>query len=199
MPPARVIHILAQACAALTEAHARGLVHRDIKPGNIILCERGLRHDVVKVMDFGLVKDTRASKSTLPDVGELCGTPETMAPETIRGCEVRPAADIYALGVVGCFLLTGKPIFDAENVPAFVSMHLNEAPIAPSARGVDLPEALERILLSCLAKEPEDRPASTAALRTALLTCEGAGTWTEDDATACWRAWRRGQRPRDRP
>lgn len=196
MPPARVIHIMAQACAALTEAHARGLVHRDIKPGNIILCERGLRQDVVKVMDFGLVKDTWASETALPDAGDLCGTPETMAPETIRGREIRPAADIYALGAVGCFLLTGKPIFDAESVPAFVNMHLNEAPIAPSARGVDVPESLERILLSCLAKEPQERPASTAALRAALLTCEGVGTWTEDDATACWRAWRREQRSR---
>ena len=193
MPPARVIHILAQACAALTEAHARGLVHRDIKPGNLILCERGLQHDIIKVMDFGLVKDTREKEPALSDGDGICGTPETLAPETIRGQEVRAAADIYALGVVGCFLLTGKPIFDAESALAFVGLHLNAAPIAPSARGVDVPEGLERLLLDCLAKEPAERPESAAVLRAALLACEVGDAWSEEDASQWWRAWEQGQ------
>lgn len=188
MPPARVVHVLTQACAALTEAHARGLVHRDIKPANLILCERGLEFDVLKVMDFGLVKDTSEHDSGLTAVGEICGSPETMAPEMIRGDAVGPAADIYALGAVGCALLTAKPIFDAKTALAFVNLHLNEAPIAPSARGVEIPEDLERVLLSCLAKDPADRPASADVLRRALLACERMGEWTEDDARAWWQA-----------
>ncbi len=188
--PARVIHILTQACAALSEAHTRGLVHRDVKPANLILCERGLEHDVVKVMDFGLVKDTRESDAGETTGEGVCGSPETIAPETIRGKAARPAADIYALGAVGCFLLTGKPIFDAQSTMTFVGMHLSQDPIPPSARGVEVPADLEKLLLSCLAKNPEQRPASAAALGNDLLACGVAGQWTEEDASGWWRAWK---------
>jgi serine/threonine protein kinase len=145
---------------------------------------------VVKVMDFGLVKDTSESDSDLSAVDEICGTPETLAPETIRGWESRPPVDLYALGAVGCYLLTGKPIFDAETVLAFMNLHLMEDPVPPSSRVPGVPTDLEEVLLACLAKEPEDRPDSAAVLRESLLACESAGEWTPADAAAWWEEWR---------
>lgn len=186
MPAARVIHVLVQALGALAEAHAIGLVHRDVKPSNLLLCRRGLAHDVVKVMDFGLVRDTAASEPSLASADELCGSPQTISPEVVSGGAATPAADLYALGAVGCWLLTGKPIFDASNAIEFMLAHVQRPPIAPSARGVAVPADLERLLLQCLAKDPGDRPASAEALRTELLACSDAGRWTEADAAAWW-------------
>jgi serine/threonine-protein kinase len=190
LAPARVIHILAQVCSALEEAHAIGLVHRDIKESNLILCEHGLDSDVVKVMDFGLVKDLRKEDAAISGAGETCGTPETMAPETIRGQTVGPPADVYALGAVGCYLLAGRHVFDAETGLAYIGEHLTGTPTPPSERGVDVPGDLEAILLRCLAKDTEDRPESVGALRDELLACGVAGGWTPDDAKSWWREWR---------
>jgi serine/threonine protein kinase len=188
LPEPRVVHILAQACAALSEAHAIGLVHRDIKAGNIMLCERGRVFDVVKLMDFGLVRDTNQEDYALTAVGEVCGTPETISPEAIAGDEVGPAADLYALGAVGCYLLTGRPIFDVTTVLGFIGKHLESPPIPPSARGAIVSEDLERLLLACLEKRPEDRPESAEALRHALLALDSAGAWTQDDAARWWKS-----------
>jgi len=190
MSSGRVVHVLAQACAALEEAHAIGLVHRDVKASNLILCQRGLEPDVVKVMDFGLVKDTRGDGSSKTGIGETCGTPETMAPETICGREVGPAVDLYALGAVGCYLLTARQVFDAETAIAYIGQHLRARPIPPSARGVDVPADLETLLLRCLAKEPGERPVSAAAMQEDLLACGIAGDWTVADAREWWRRWR---------
>jgi serine/threonine protein kinase len=186
MPVARVLHVLVQACDALAEAHAAGLVHRDVKPANIMVTKRGLTFDVVKVMDFGLVKDTATGDVAMTGVGEICGTPETIAPESIRGRAVGPAADIYALGAVGCWLLTGKHVFDAATGLEFVAAHLHKEPIPPSARGVAVPAGLEAALMRCLAKDAADRPASAIELRDALLACGDAGRWTQRDAAAWW-------------
>lgn len=186
MPPARVIHLLVQACGALAEAHAKGLVHRDVKPSNLILSRQGMLCDVLKVMDFGLVKDIEGGDRTLTGAGEVCGSPETISPEVLRGETVTPAADLYALGAVGCFLLTGKPIFDAETLPLFLAKHLSAPPIAPSQRGVSVPEDLEAALMECLEKDPLSRPTSAGTLAVRLLGCPSHGDWDEARARAWW-------------
>jgi serine/threonine-protein kinase len=186
LPPARVIHLLAQACEALAEAHATSLVHRDVKAANLMVCRRGLAHDVVKVMDFGLVKDMRTDDPDLAGAGEVCGTPETISPEAARGREVGPAADLYAIGAVGCYLLTGRHLFDVKSAVEMVLAHVSREPIRPSARVADVPADLEEVLLSCLRKNASERPASAVALRDALLSCSDAGRWTQADAARWW-------------
>jgi serine/threonine-protein kinase len=200
LPPARVVHVLAQACGALHEAHRRGLVHRDVKSSNLFLCERGLEHDVTKVMDFGLVRDTARTAPSVTGLGEVVGSPHTMSPEILRGEPVGPAADLYALAAVGCYLLTGKHVFDATTVAEFVSAHLMLEPVAPSARDPSCPRDLEAVLLRSLKKDPEERHEDAAAFRAALLACRDAGGWTQADAAAWWQAAgarlsRRGARP----
>jgi serine/threonine protein kinase len=172
MPPARVIHILRQACESLAEAHARGLVHRDIKPANIHVGHVGILDDFVKVLDFGLVKSVSASSevSLGTAVGRTPGTPAYMAPEMALGETVDGRADIYALGCVAYYLLTGKLVFDAENTFQMVAKHLHHKPVPPSERGaIAIPEKLEEVVLSCLAKNPDDRPSSAAALAQSLV------------------------------
>jgi serine/threonine-protein kinase len=186
LPPGRVIHVLAQACEALAEAHATSLVHRDVKAANLMVCRRGLAHDVVKVMDFGLVKDMRTDDPDLAGTGEICGTPETISPEAARGRDVGPAADVYAIGAVGCFLLTGAQVFDATTAIEMVVAHMSRPPIRPSLRVADVPADLEEVLLSCLEKDPTKRPESATALRDALLACRDAGRWTQADAARWW-------------
>jgi serine/threonine-protein kinase len=186
MPAARVIHVLVQACEALAEAHATSLVHRDVKAANLMICRRGLARDVVKVMDFGLVKDMHTDDPDLGGAGEVCGTPETISPEAARGRDVGPAADLYALGAVGCHLLTGKHVFDAKSAVEMVLAHVSREPIPPSERVADVPADLEEVLLACLRKDPAARPASALALRDALRACRDAGRWTEADAARWW-------------
>jgi serine/threonine-protein kinase len=183
MPPSRVIHSLVATCAALTEAHDKGLVHRDIKAGNIMLCERGGVQDVVKLLDFGLVKDV--TRDAAVD-RQLMGTPETMAPETILGQVVGPSADIYALGAVGYYLLTGNPVFEAESLDELLQSHESRQPDPLSRHAPEVPADLEPIVLCCLEKDPRNRPVSTDALRRELLTCRDAGKWLPEDAAAWW-------------
>ena len=181
-PPARVAHLLRQACLSLAEAHAQGLVHRDVKPANLILCERGGLTDVVKVLDFGLVMDLGAGRDHL-----IVGTPDFMAPEAVEAPEkVDARADLYALGAVGYFLLTGKPVFEGASVEAVLNLHLTEAPLPPSRRGTAVPPELEFLILQCLEKEPSRRPASAAALGEALTPL--AAGWTPELAKAWWAA-----------
>jgi len=191
MPPARVIHVLVQACGALAEAHATGLVHRDLKPGNLVLCRRGGLHDVVKVVDFGLVKDTQAAPD-LTGTGVLCGTPESIAPEVLLGQPATAAADLYALGVVGYFLLTGKPIFDAATALELVGHHMHTPPVPPRDRAASVPEDLEAVILRCLRKDPGERFPDTRTLEQALLACADAGRWSEEEAAAWWRDHAKG-------
>lgn len=196
-PPARVIHILAQVTGALVEAHEAGLVHRDIKPENIILCERGGMPDVAKVVDFGLVRhaalgaDEAATLQTSRSV--LTGTPLYMAPETVKGEPfIDGRSDLYALGAVGYFLLTGRPPFEASTVVEIIAHHLHTTPEPPSARSPhSVPRDLEALILRCLAKEPEDRHPSARALGHALRECAAATPWSQDDATAWWQTFRR--------
>jgi len=192
LPAGRVIHILRQVCDSLEEAHIRGLVHRDIKPANIHLGQVGLRHDFVKVLDFGLVKDASSvsvehSLATIPGQMAL-GTPAYMAPEMALGEPIDGRADIYALGCVAYFLLTGQLVFEAEKAFQMIAKHLQTPPIPPSQR-TDKPVVpeLERLVLKCLAKSPHDRPQSAAKLRESLewIATEG---WGEEQATQWWSA-----------
>ena len=190
--PARVVHIMAQVCASLTEAHAIGLVHRDIKPANVILCERGLVPDTAKVVDFGLVKDvgglSGAQDAALSHVDSIIGTPLYLAPEAILSPDkVDARSDLYAVGAVGYFLLTGSDVFPGKSVMEVCGQHLHSAPVPPSVRlGRPQPEDLERVLLACLAKKVEDRPQSADALRVLFLSCD-VPAWTTEDARQWWR------------
>jgi serine/threonine-protein kinase len=186
MPPRRVIHVLASACGALREAHLKGIIHRDIKPQNIMLCEKGGEQDIVKILDFGLVQDIHDSSSDIDDPGSISGTPETMSPEAQSEEFIGPASDIYSLCAVGCFLLTGKPIFDAETVGDFLRAHLESKPIPPSQRRPGIPEDLENILLQGLEKVPSHRPDSAQTLQDSLLSCRDSGRWDNKDAASWW-------------
>jgi serine/threonine-protein kinase len=203
-PPGRVISILEQVCGSLSEAHGRGLVHRDIKPANIILTERGGEPDVAKVLDFGLVKPL-ATDSLDPSVSAstvLTGTPLFMSPEAIATPENGdPRSDLYALGAVGYFLLTGHPVFERESVAEIIADHLRTAPVPPSLRTKEqVPADLEAVILSCLNKRAEDRPPTARALRDDLRRCRQAPPWTPEDAAAWWQSFRReGPRAAPRP
>jgi serine/threonine-protein kinase len=191
LEPARVIHILVQVCGALVEAHARQLIHRDIKPANIVLTERIDEPDVVKVVDFGLVK-TLATDGADSRSDTITGTPLYLSPEAIQAPETVDArTDIYALGAVAYFLLSGRDVFSGATVVEVLSRHLLEEPRPPSAHtSRPLPADLERLVLQCLAKAPGARPASAAALRAALLACEDASRYDRQAASAWWLAHR---------
>jgi serine/threonine protein kinase len=186
MPPGRVIHVLACACGALNEAHLKGIIHRDIKPQNIMLCDQGGEPDIVKILDFGLVKDIHDPSADIDEPGSLSGTPETMSPEAQTDEFIGPASDIYSLCAVGCFLLTGKPIFDARSVGEFLNAHLERNPIPPSERTPDVPEDLETVLLQGLEKMPSRRPGSAKILQDSLLGCRDSGSWDNKHAASWW-------------
>ena len=187
MPASRVIHILVAACGALKEAHDKGIIHRDIKPENIMVCELGGEKDVVKILDFGLVKDLKDPNSMeFEEEGSISGTPETIAPEALGKGSVGPLSDLYSLCAVGCFLLTGKPIFNAQTVTDFLKSHLYSVPIPPSKRNDLVPEDLERVLLKGLRKTPKSRHESIDEMRTALLECVDSGLWGREEAEGWW-------------
>jgi eukaryotic-like serine/threonine-protein kinase len=195
----RVIHILRQVCDSLEEAHARGLVHRDIKPANIHVGQVGLLHDFVKVLDFGLVKELSAvsagdSLETVPGQMAL-GTPAYMAPELALGEPADGRADIYALGCVAYFLITGQIVFEAEKTFQIIAKHLQTPPVPPSER-TDRPVSpeLERLIMKCLAKHPKERPQTAGDLREALGWIP-ADAWGEKQAMQWWAANRSEVRP----
>jgi serine/threonine-protein kinase len=190
LPPGRVIHILEQMAGSLAEAHDKGLIHRDIKPSNAILCERGGLFDVVKLLDFGLVKEMAQTDGNLTQANVLIGTPLYMAPEVIsQPGQASPRSDIYAVGAVGYFLLTGRNVFEGGSAVEICARHLNDPPVPPSARaGLEIPGDLEGIVLACLEKDPARRPDGAAALRAGLLACRDAGTWSQEDARQWWQA-----------
>jgi serine/threonine-protein kinase len=199
-PEERVIHILDQAAGSLAEAHDAGLIHRDVKPGNILVVDRGGISDLVKVVDFGLVKDAGlgTQEGAVPEpaltiAGTINGTPLYIAPETLTAPEnVDGRADIYALGAVGYWLLTGTHVFDGNSIFEVFAHHLHTLPDPPSTRlTAPVSPDLETVLLACLAKRPEDRPASAHVLREQLRTCVSAGRWTNARAGQWWAIHRR--------
>jgi len=196
MPAGRVVRVLRQVCEAVGEAHRVGLIHRDIKPANVLLCERGDRPDVAKVVDFGLVKDLAATSG--PGVTRdnvVLGTPHYLAPEALRAPEsIDARSDIYALGATAYYLLTGTPVFDGVLAEIFAH-HLGTIPTPPSARSKHgVSPSLEALILAALAKDPNDRPESAEAFDAALASCSDMPPWTDADAAAWWRG--RGARLR---
>ena len=187
----RVVHILRQACDSLEEAHRRGLIHRDVKPSNIFACSIGIEVDFVKVLDFGLVKNV-SSKETLHLTGEgvSAGTPAYMAPEVAMGdSSIDGRVDIYGLGCVAYFLLTGAPVFDEKTATAMALAHVQKAPVPPSQRSeIPIPPRLEEAVLRCLAKKPEDRPQSAQELSD-LLAAAGVPEWTQEKASEWWQTY----------
>jgi eukaryotic-like serine/threonine-protein kinase len=189
-PGSRVIHILTQVCSALAEAHDAGLVHRDIKPGNIMLCRHGGNVDVVKVLDFGLVKDlTTTGDVALTQADAFVGTPLYLSPEAItEPARVDARSDLYSVGSVGYFLLTGHPVFAGRTIAELCAQHLYQEPPPMSRRVAGVPADLEALLRSCLDKAPDQRPRDARALQRSLLGCAEAGRWSEADARGWWRA-----------
>ena len=189
LPEARAAHILAQAAHALAEAHDLGLVHRDIKPANLMICDRGRIPDTVKVLDFGLVKLTDEPEQGLDitHANTIVGTPQYLAPEAIRDADaVGPASDVYALGAVGFFLVTGRHVFTGKSVVEICAQHLSATPERPSdvlGRAVD-PD-YEALIADCLEKDPAARPRDGAELADAIERLQLPG-WTVEDARAWW-------------
>jgi serine/threonine protein kinase len=188
-PEGRVIHILRQVCGSLAEAHRIGLIHRDIKPANILLTRRGGVCDVVKVLDFGVVKAMSMGSTAGLSADALVGTPHYIPPEGVEKPEsVNAQSDLYSVGAVGYWLLTGKTLFEEENVAALLSYQIRNEPLGPSARlGRKVSADLEGIIMGCLAKNPEKRPASAEALEEALAGCASATAWPVPEAEKWWR------------
>jgi serine/threonine-protein kinase len=188
--PERAAHFLIQACASLEEAHRVGLVHRDIKPANIYACRLGLTYDHVKVLDFGLVKSEhpQVGSARLTDPDMVFGTPSFMAPEQALSQEVGPAADIYALGCVGYWLLTGTTVFQGSSAIQQITGHIHSAPQPPSRLAPQpVPPEMDRLILACLAKDPQDRPGSAQELGDRLAALP-LPPWTQVRAREWWEA-----------
>jgi hypothetical protein len=190
MPSGRVTHILHQVAGALAEAHEVGIIHRDIKPANIMLTEQGGAADVAKVVDFGLVKTPEGLQGTAKTADNaIIGTPLFLAPEAIAGRGGDGAArDLYALGCVGYYLLTGQAVFSGQTMVEICAAHLGQQPDRPSARlGTPVPVDLEDLLLALLAKQVADRPPSAAVVAQRLESCGCFGSWSQADARGWWR------------
>lgn len=191
VPPERAVYLLRQVCESLEEAHTRGLIHRDIKPSNIFTCRMGLAVDFVKVLDFGLVKamgeqGREATLLTAPD--STTGTPAYIAPEMVRGDgAVDHRVDIYTLGCVGYWLLTGQLVFQAPNAIQLMYQHANATPLPPSQRTeLEIPAELDSVILACLAKLPQDRPQTAGEVSRRLAAALNGDGWTEEQAHHWW-------------
>jgi serine/threonine-protein kinase len=188
-PAERVVFVMRQVCHSLHEAHLRQLVHRDMKPGNIYVCRYGADLDFAKVLDFGLVLDRRPTAEELDERRGQIGTPAIMAPEQVRfDAPVDQRTDIYALGCVAYWLLTGLRVFEADNRNDMLVMHAHQRPVLPSRRGqVAIPEGLERLIMECLDKNPNRRPQSAAELSERLAELALEPGWTAERMTAWWK------------
>jgi eukaryotic-like serine/threonine-protein kinase len=197
-PPERVVYLLAQACASLKEAHDQGLVHRDVKPANFMTCRYGGQYDFLKVLDFGLVKKPVGSDGSagITRPAAVLGTAAYLAPESVKGSTfVDGRADIYALGAVGFWLLTGRLVFEHDRAMAMIRAHISEPPPLSSRYSrYSVPVELDELLHHCLAKDPNDRPANAGVLIQRLEQVPLSERWDQDRAAAWWR-----ERPSRRP
>ena len=197
-PGARVVHILRHICESLSEAHGVGLIHRDIKPANVFLCDRGGIPDSVKVLDFGLVKHVsdqpdELSATKMPGADGIVGTPNFIAPEAIQDSNRSDArSDLYSLGALGYFLLTGREVFEGDSIAELCRKHLTETPVSPGARvGKTFDPQLEALLMRCLAKDPAARPQSARELAQLLSTGPLAAQWTPEHRAGWWMTHRK--------
>ncbi len=189
LPEGRVIYLLTQMCGSLNEAHGLGLIHRDVKPANIMVCRLGGMFDVAKLLDFGLVKAVDAKREAgLTAANAVMGTPLYMSPETVAGSDkVDARSDLYSLGCVGYFLLTGTTVFTGDSLAEVFRKHTSAAPVPPSQRlRRSVEPTLEMLILRCLAKSPEDRPGSAEEIAEELAKCESASGWSSAAARAWW-------------
>ncbi len=189
LPAARAVYLLRQVCGALREAHAAGLVHRDIKPANILAGETGGMHDVVKLLDFGLVHFVVPSANVnLTGIGTIVGTPAFMSPEQAAGtADVDARSDIYSLGAVAYFLVTGQAPFVRSTSVETMAAHVAEQVVAPSLLRPEIPDDLEGVILRCLAKAPQRRFPDVAAMEQALARCACRDDWSAEQAADWWR------------
>jgi serine/threonine-protein kinase len=189
LPPGRAIYLLRQTCEALQEAHGLGLIHRDIKPANIFAAKRGGKYDIAKLLDFGLAKPVADIQGPeLTQEGTITGSPLYMSPEQATG-EREPdvRSDIYSLGTVAYFMLTGRPPFD-DTQPIRVLIALAHQQPAPMSRHrPEIPADLAEVVMRCLAKEPDDRYQDIVSLKAALQACESADQWNDEMAADWWR------------
>ena len=194
LPPGRVVYLLRQVCGALRKAHAAGLIHRDIKPSNIFAARQGGLGDVAKLLDFGFVLPTAIlGEATLTGEGQILGTPLYMSPEQAKGGhELDERSDIYSLGAVAYHLLTGRPPFQAKGRTAVLIAHARDPVEPPSRVRPGIPEDLERVVLRCLAKPPDERFPDAEALEQALGACArgGLGPGSCRPVVARRRRWR---------
>lgn len=191
LPGARAVRVLSQLCGALSEAHACGLVHRDIKPGNVMLCQRGGIHDVAKLLDYGLVAAIRVGDvdTKLTQTGAVVGTPGFMSPEQCAGDDhVTSASDIYSLGALAYFLLSGHEPFGGRSAFQMMAAHLYEAPMPLTERQPNVVPALSAVISRCMAKSPGERYADMSELDEAFLRAVHGTAWTERDARDWWQA-----------
>ncbi len=188
LPPGRIIYLLCQACDALREAHQAGLIHRDLKPPNVFSAYRGARYDVAKLLDFGLVKPIYDQESVVSTrEGTVTGSPLYMAPEQVmRTHAADRRTDIYAIGAITYFLLTGRPPFLGNDSMAVMVAHARDPVVPPSQLRGDVPGDLEQVVLRCLEKKPEDRYQDAESLSRAFSACADAGTWSAMQAEAWW-------------
>jgi serine/threonine-protein kinase len=191
LPAGRVVHMLRQVCGALAEAHAAGLVHRDIKPSNVIACERGGVFDVAKLLDFGLVRFDRPrfGRGELTAEGSIAGTPAYLSPEQAAGdVKLDARSDIYSLGALAYFLLTGEPPFAGRSSVRMIAAHLHEPPTPLTEKRPTVPVDVSAVVMRCLAKQPAERFADVRSVEQALSGCACAGEWTAEDASRWWKA-----------
>lgn len=188
LPPARAVRILVQICGALREAHGRGLVHRDLKPGNVMLCERGGLHDVAKLLDFGLVSQVvDAPGEPLTQVGALLGTPAFMSPEQCNADTViTSSSDIYSLGAIAFFLLAGRPPLIGRSTMQMMLAHVYEVPVLVNTLRREIPDALADVVARCLEKSPSDRYPDAKSVERALRSSIEA-VWSDENADEWWR------------
>jgi hypothetical protein len=190
LPPERAVHFLRQVCTALREAHAKGLIHRDIKPANVFAAERGGIYDVAKLLDFGLVREQRPAPddAKLTQPGTFSGSPLYMCPEQVKSYDRLDArSDIYSLGAVAYFLVTGRPPFLGDSSWDIIVAHSRDPVEPPASLNPAVPEDLERVIIRCLAKMPANRFQDVESLDRALADCACAGQWTGQRAAAWWR------------
>ncbi|MDB4743390.1 sigma 54-interacting transcriptional regulator [Planctomicrobium sp.] len=186
--PGRAVFLLSQACMSLGEAHDAGLVHRDVKPANLFTCSLGPHYDFLKLLDFGIVRTTDNVSQTLTSAGQITGTPTSLAPEVIQGHPAEIESDIYGLGCVAYWLLTGKHVFDAPHIMALFMQHVSQPPKPISEHRSGIPVELEELVLRCLKKNPKDRPSSAFELAESLASLSLDTNWNSRDAADWWSA-----------
>ncbi len=187
MPPARAVHFLIEVCEALEEAHNKGLIHRDVKPTNIFASQRGGIYDFTKLLDFGVVREMQVDPSPSMTTNLVAGTPAFMSPEQITApAQTDARADIYGVGAVAYYLLTGRPAFVGESPMEVMLAQIKQTPDNPSTYQEGIPGDLESVVMRCLRNDVNTRIASAKQLKSELLQCQCAGRWTQEDATAWW-------------